>query len=202
MTETAFQPVRHPSARRRLPVLALLLLALPALVGAARAAEAAPARPLPLEVKPAGVESVQLIHDPEADETSERYLYDVTWRDGRRERLTPDEFAALLYHEFSGRNRWFAFLNISSSVGVAWVALGLLGQVLFTGRMIVQWVTSERERRSVVPVAFWWMSLGGAALLIVYFVWRRDVVGVLGQSTGLFIYLRNLRLIYRKGEAA
>jgi lipid-A-disaccharide synthase-like uncharacterized protein len=161
-------------------------------------AEAPPERPLPLEVKPAGVRSVRLIHDPAAPE-EEHYLYDVLWRDGRRERLTPDEFAALLYHEFSGRNRLFAFLNITSPIGVAWVGLGLLGQILFAGRMIVQWITSERERRSVVPVAFWWMSLAGAALLIVYFIWRKDVIGVLGQSTGLVVYARNLRLIHRAG---
>jgi lipid-A-disaccharide synthase-like uncharacterized protein len=161
-------------------------------------AEAPPERPLPLEVKPASVRSVRLIHDPSAPE-EEHYLYDVLWQDGRRERLTPDEFAALLYHEFSGRNRLFAFLNITSPIGVAWVGLGLLGQILFAGHMIVQWITSERERRSVVPVAFWWMSLAGAALLIVYFIWRKDVIGVLGQSTGLVVYGRNLRLIHRAG---
>ena len=63
--------------------------------------------------------------------------------------------------------------------------------------MLVQWLASERNRRSVVPVGFWWMSLGGATLLLVYFVWRKDVVGVLGQATGWLIYVRNLSLIYR-----
>ncbi|HHQ49151.1 MAG TPA: hypothetical protein ENK19_09765 [Acidobacteria bacterium] len=78
-----------------------------------------------------------------------------------------------------------------------WVALGLLGQVLFTGRMVVQWLVSEKRKRSVVPVIFWWMSLGGATMLLIYFLWRKDIVGVLGQSTGWFIYSRNLWLIYR-----
>lgn len=189
------QPAPQRTVRwRSIPALVLLSLCLAALAPLA-AAEAATDRPLPLDVKPAGVRSVRLVHDPAAP-GAERYLYDITWRNGRHERLTPDEFAALLYHEFSGRNRWFAFLNITSPVGVAWVGLGLLGQVLFAGRMLVQWITSERQRRSVVPVAFWWMSVAGATLLVVYFVWRKDVVGVLGQSTGFFVYARNLRLIY------
>ncbi|ACV69613.1 lipid A biosynthesis domain protein [Desulfohalobium retbaense DSM 5692] len=83
-----------------------------------------------------------------------------------------------------------------------WVSVGLLGQVFFTGRMVVQWITSERKRRSVIPVAFWWMSLLGACMLLLYFIWRKDIVGILGQSTGLFIYLRNLRLIYRERRSS
>ncbi len=193
-----------PPARRRLLCAAFVLLALAAalslLPGSARAQGTGADRPLPLKIKPNGVAAVHLVHEPTAEGT-DRYLYEVAWRDGRRQRLSPDEFAALLYHDFSGRNRLFAFLNITSPIGFAWVGLGLLGQLLFTGRMVVQWLTSERVRRSVVPVAFWWMSLGGAALLVVYFVWRKDVVGVLGQSTGFFIYARNLRLIYRTGDA-
>ncbi|HCD35270.1 MAG TPA: hypothetical protein DER01_22910 [Phycisphaerales bacterium] len=82
-----------------------------------------------------------------------------------------------------------------------WVAVGLLGQVLFTGRMIVQWIASEKSKRSVVPTAFWWMSLIGASMLITYFIWRKDVVGVLGQATGWFIYVRNLYLIYGHKKA-
>jgi lipid-A-disaccharide synthase-like uncharacterized protein len=63
--------------------------------------------------------------------------------------------------------------------------------------MIVQWLVSERARRSVVPAAFWWMSLIGATMLLVYFLWRKDLVGVLGQGTGWLIYIRNLYLLYR-----
>lgn len=199
MTHADDQPVLG-SARRALVLLALVV-ALGALFPPAASSQAAGLdRPLPLKIKPGGVAAVHLVHEPTAG-GPDRYLYDVAWRDGRRQRLTPDEFAALLYHDFSGRNRLYAILNITSPIGVAWVGLGLLGQILFTGRMVVQWLTSERVRRSVVPVAFWWMSLGGAALLVVYFVWRKDVVGVLGQSTGFFIYARNLRLIYRAGGA-
>jgi lipid-A-disaccharide synthase-like uncharacterized protein len=113
-------------------------------------------------------------------------------------RYSPEEFAQHLL-QTQARPPWlFRLLNISSLAGVLWVGLGLAGQVLFALRMIVQWLCSEKERRSVVPVAFWWMSLGGASLLLVYFIWRRDVVGILGQATGWAIYLRNLALIYRK----
>jgi lipid-A-disaccharide synthase-like uncharacterized protein len=109
--------------------------------------------------------------------------------------LTPTEFAELVYHSRSGRG-WFArLLNITSPEGIAWVTIGLLGQLIFTGRMLVQWLASEKSGRSVIPVVFWWMSLGGAVMLVIYFVWRRDIVGVVGQGTGLFIYARNLMLI-------
>lgn len=176
---------------RRGHSLAPTLLALALLALGAPAAAREP-RPVAVKLEPAGVESVRLVPTGEG-----RYAYDVLWQDGRRESLTPDEFAALLYTAYSGRSRFFALLNITAPVGVAWVGLGLLGQVLFTGRMLVQWIASERRRRSIVPTAFWWMSVGGATLLIVYFVWRKDIVGVLGQATGWVIYLRNLRLIYR-----
>lgn len=89
----------------------------------------------------------------------------------------------------------FALFNITTWFGVLWVALGLLGQVLFTGRMVVQWIASEKEKRSVVPAVFWYMSLAGATMLMVYFIWRKDIVGVLGQSAGWGIYARNVFLI-------
>lgn len=114
--------------------------------------------------------------------------------------LTPNEFAnALQERRPEGRRNWlYATLNITSTTGMLWVGVGLLGQILFTGRMVVQWIVSEKEKRSVIPDAFWWMSLGGATMLIIYFVWRVDVVGVLGQSTGWFIYVRNLWFIYAR----
>jgi lipid-A-disaccharide synthase-like uncharacterized protein len=118
--------------------------------------------------------------------------------DGGTQRLRPEAFAEFLYSGYAGKNWLFVFLNITSPVGFLWVSLGLLGQVLFTGRMVLQWLVSERRKRSVVPIGFWWMSLGGASMLLAYFVWRRDIVGVLGQSTGWFIYVRNLWLIYRE----
>lgn len=113
--------------------------------------------------------------------------------------LTPDEFSLLLYDQRTSGGWLNMLFNITSPAGIAWVALGLGGQLLFTGRMLVQWISSEKSRRSVVPVAFWWMSLVGATMLLVYFVWRRDIVGILGQATGWLIYIRNLVLIRRSG---
>ncbi|MEM9784314.1 MAG: lipid-A-disaccharide synthase N-terminal domain-containing protein [Pseudomonadota bacterium] len=74
--------------------------------------------------------------------------------------------------------------------------VGLGGQFLFMSRFVVQWVASERARRSVVPVAFWWISIGGAAVLLSYAIWRADPVFILGQSLGFVVYARNLWLIY------
>ena len=111
--------------------------------------------------------------------------------------LTPEEFSRFYYGEQTNRGWLFTIFNVTSAIGLAWVALGLLGQLLFTGRMLVQWLTSEQSKRSVIPVSFWWMSLAGATMLLVYFIWRRDIVGILGQATGWIIYVRNLILIRR-----
>jgi lipid-A-disaccharide synthase-like uncharacterized protein len=128
--------------------------------------------------------------------------YAVTWKDGRQQTLSPDAFAETMMAVDTRRPGWQKLLNISSPAGVAWVGLGLLGQLLFTGRMLIQWLASEQEQRSVVPVAFWWMSLAGASMLMVYFIWRKDVVGILGQSAGWFVYARNLSFLYRDGRPA
>lgn len=80
----------------------------------------------------------------------------------------------------------------------AWVAFGLLGQLFFTARFVVQWIASERLGRSTVPVAFWHLSLAGGAILLVYALFgRHDLVFTLGQGAGLFVYARNLALIRR-----
>lgn len=81
-----------------------------------------------------------------------------------------------------------------------WIGLGLLGQALFSARFLVQWLASERVRRSVIPTAFWWLSLAGGATLMTYAIWRRDPVFILGQGAGLFVYLRNLMLIRQNRE--
>jgi lipid-A-disaccharide synthase-like uncharacterized protein len=78
-----------------------------------------------------------------------------------------------------------------------WLAVGLAGQLLFGSRFFVQWIASERARRSVIPVVFWWLSLLGSCLLLLYALHRRDPVFVLGQGSGLLIYVRNLHLIHR-----
>jgi lipid-A-disaccharide synthase-like uncharacterized protein len=111
--------------------------------------------------------------------------------------LSPEEFARFYYEQSAGRGWLSTIFNITSPAGLAWVALGLGGQLLFSGRMLVQWITSEKSQRSVIPISFWWMSLIGATMLLIYFIWRRDIVGILGQATGWIIYIRNLVLIRR-----
>lgn len=77
-----------------------------------------------------------------------------------------------------------------------WVAFGFLGQGLFASRMLIQWVTSEMKRESVVPVAFWWLSLAGGSVLLVYAIQRADPVFIMGQAFGFIVYVRNIYLIY------
>lgn len=75
---------------------------------------------------------------------------------------------------------------------------GFIGQICFFSRFLVQWIASEKSGRSVVPVAFWYLSLIGGFLVFVYAIWRRDPVFTVGQSVGLFVYTRNLMLIYKR----
>jgi lipid-A-disaccharide synthase-like uncharacterized protein len=79
-----------------------------------------------------------------------------------------------------------------------WVILGLVAQGLFTMRFVVQWIASERVGRSVIPLAFWWFSVSGGLLLLVYALYRKDPVFILGQSFGVFVYLRNLYFVLRE----
>jgi lipid-A-disaccharide synthase-like uncharacterized protein len=79
-----------------------------------------------------------------------------------------------------------------------WLALGFTAQLLFSARFLVQWIASERAKRSVVPLAFWYFSVAGGALLLLYAIYRKDPVFILGQASGLIIYARNLFLIYRE----
>ena len=95
-------------------------------------------------------------------------------------------------------NALFRAFNVTSWASMLWVAVGLGGQVAFFGRMAVQWVVSERRRESVVPPVFWYLSLGGGIALFAYFVWRQDPIGVLGQTSGIVIYGRNIRLLYKQ----
>ena len=85
--------------------------------------------------------------------------------------------------------------------GTIWLAVGFLGQALFTSRFLVQWIVSERRGESVIPLAFWWFSILGGLTLLSYALWRQDPVFILGQATGLVVYTRNLILIARKRRA-
>jgi len=78
-----------------------------------------------------------------------------------------------------------------------WLTIGLLGQGLFSARFVVQWIASERRKRSVVPRAFWYFSVGGGITLLAYAIYRRDPVFIVGQGAGLFVYARNLWFIHR-----
>ncbi len=82
-----------------------------------------------------------------------------------------------------------------------WIAIGLIGQACFFMRFFVQWIYSERMKRSVIPTAFWYFSLGGAAILLTYSIHRQDPVFILGQSMGFLIYTRNLVLLGREKRA-
>ncbi|MCB9872147.1 MAG: lipid-A-disaccharide synthase N-terminal domain-containing protein [Planctomycetes bacterium] len=76
-----------------------------------------------------------------------------------------------------------------------WVAVGFIGQGIFGGRLVLQWLVSERERRSVVPAAFWWMGVIGAVITLAYAIHRVDPVFIVAQAGGLLIYIRNLYFI-------
>jgi lipid-A-disaccharide synthase-like uncharacterized protein len=95
---------------------------------------------------------------------------------------------------------WFHQVFIEQFDG--WIMLGFVAQLFFTMRFVVQWIASERQKRSVVPVAFWFFSLGGGALLFVYAIQRQDPVFIAGQGMGLFIYIRNLWLIANERKSA
>jgi lipid-A-disaccharide synthase-like uncharacterized protein len=90
----------------------------------------------------------------------------------------------------------FRWLAVESWFEFWWVMIGLGGQLLFTARFLVQWLASEKAGKSVVPISFWYLSIFGGAVLFFYAVYRKDPVFILGQSMGLFIYVRNLMLIY------
>ncbi len=85
-----------------------------------------------------------------------------------------------------------------NSIPVSWLVIGFAGQAMFSGRFLVQWIASERRRKSIIPVLFWWLSLAGGLLLLSYAILRRDPVIIVGQSAGLVVYIRNLILIRRE----
>ena len=84
-----------------------------------------------------------------------------------------------------------------SSAELAWVAIGLFGQSMFMMRFLIQWITSERANRSVIPEAFWYFSIAGGAIVLAYGVHRADPVIIVGQLAGVTIYSRNLYFIWR-----
>ncbi len=79
-----------------------------------------------------------------------------------------------------------------------WITVGFLGQFIFFLRFLVQWVHSERRGESVIPVAFWYLSIVGAIIILIYAIYREDPVFIIGQGAAIIIYVRNLVLIGKK----
>ncbi len=82
----------------------------------------------------------------------------------------------------------------------AWLVIGFTGQLIFGSRFLIQWIFSEMKGESHIPVIFWYLSLGGGMILLVYSIHIGDPVFIVGQLTGVIVYVRNLILIYRKRE--
>jgi lipid-A-disaccharide synthase-like uncharacterized protein len=83
-----------------------------------------------------------------------------------------------------------------------WLMVGFLGQALFTSRFVVQWFKSEIVGKSVIPIAFWYFSVGGGVVLLAYAIYKLDPVFITGQAAGLVVYGRNLYLIFRERRGA
>ncbi|MDP8215725.1 MAG: lipid-A-disaccharide synthase N-terminal domain-containing protein [Candidatus Kaelpia imicola] len=79
-----------------------------------------------------------------------------------------------------------------------WLLVGFLGQIMFSMRFLIQWLASEKKKKSIVPISFWYFSIAGGILLLSYAIFRKDPVFILGQSMGVIIYSRNLYLIHKK----
>lgn len=91
--------------------------------------------------------------------------------------------------------------TLTFSPETIWIIIGFFGQTLFFGRFFVQWLASEKAQESIIPKSFWYFSISGGVTLFIYALYRQDPVFILGQSTGLLIYLRNLYFIRRKNNA-
>jgi lipid-A-disaccharide synthase-like uncharacterized protein len=85
-----------------------------------------------------------------------------------------------------------------STAETIWIAIGFLGQGLFFGRWVIQWIVSERTSKSQVPLSFWYMSLIGGLITLAYAIYRKDPVFIAGQGVGAVVYIRNLVLIRRQ----
>ncbi|MEO1583532.1 MAG: lipid-A-disaccharide synthase N-terminal domain-containing protein [Planctomycetota bacterium] len=180
------------------PILAMVALLL---VGMALVLQPTLARGSFDLVVDTGESELRVVHAP----SGEGYSITSPARFATAEPMTEDAFWSLVREQtdaWSARPAFertlLGFFNISSWTNFLWIAVGLGGQAAFFGRMFIQWVVSEKSRQSQVPELFWWLSFAGGVCLFTYFVWRVDVVGVLGQSTGVVIYARNLRLIKKQ----
>ena len=92
------------------------------------------------------------------------------------------------------------FFNSLTSIEIFFLTIGFLGQGIFASRFIVQWIYSEKKGESLIPITFWYLSIFGGLALLIYAIFRKDPVIITGQTFGIFIYLRNIILIYKKGN--
>jgi lipid-A-disaccharide synthase-like uncharacterized protein len=180
------------------PIIAMLLILGLSLWFMRATDKAAPATPGAAQIELVVANKKLKVEQRPVAGSPDQYEFRFRNLEGQR----PDWVDQATYHSLVMKNadlterswilRW---CNVSNYANLAWVALGFGGQFIFAGRMVVQWLASEKRRQSVVPAAFWYMSLGGGLLLTAYFVWRHDPVGVLGQAMGLVVYVRNIRLL-------
>ena len=92
------------------------------------------------------------------------------------------------------------FFNSLTNIEIFFLTIGFLGQGIFASRFIVQWIYSEKKGESLIPITFWYLSIFGGLALLIYAIFRKDPVIITGQTFGIFIYLRNIILIYKKGN--
>ena len=93
-----------------------------------------------------------------------------------------------------------SYLINLSNIELIFLSIGFIGQGLFASRFIVQWIYSERKGESSIPIIFWYLSIFGGIGLLIYAIFRKDPVIITGQSFGIFVYLRNLYLIYKNKD--
>lgn len=195
----ASEPMKRRFTRKRLVVVAFFLLVLPAAVWSLLLATGYVGTPGNPVVPPFNFSDRIVTIDVAPDAAGDLRATFQGWPEGKTG-LSGEEFL----QEIDRRQRdlpWiYRLLDVTSLTGVLWVVFGFAGQGVFTARMIIQWQASEKAKSSIVPPAFWWLSILGASMLMVYFVWRKDIVGFLGQSTGWLVYIRNLWFIYGREE--
>ena len=109
--------------------------------------------------------------------------------------------AALSDFQISLLGRFLSYAIVALGLDLLWGYTGMLslGQGLFFGRWLIQWIVSERQAESRMPIAFWYLSLVGGLITLAYAIYRRDPVFIAGQSIGALVYIRNLMLIHRQG---
>jgi lipid-A-disaccharide synthase-like uncharacterized protein len=185
-----------PMKRRYLIALEVVVVAVIGVIAVRFIQEQHPEIPGTVAVKLQMADNLDRVYVRQED--PQKYSFLVLHSDGHQEPLSLNEFAGRLYTD--GKSTVRGWLAETSAMERLWLLVGFAGQVLFTGRMVVQWIASEKKKRSTIPPLFWWMSLLGSTMLAAYFLWRRDPVGLLGQAFGWFIYLRNISMIYGRPQ--